>query len=123
MRLGPGSCRVAEFPVDDIRLGPNDTTSRDSALELAPDPVLQLAEAPRSEHEHFAVLVAGKPARAVPRPNDEAADTAEPTDDALVLMERAVASRDPLERGPAGFLSACKDLTFSKQKVRHSRLH
>jgi hypothetical protein len=43
------------------------------------------------------------------------------TDDALVLMERAVASRDPLELALAGFLSAYKGRTFDKQRrvIKH----
>ncbi len=43
------------------------------------------------------------------------------TDDALVLMERAVALRDPLELALAGFLSAYKGRTFDKQRrvIKH----
>lgn len=43
------------------------------------------------------------------------------TDDALMLMERAVASRDPLELALAGFLSAYKGRTFDKQRrvIKH----
>lgn len=43
------------------------------------------------------------------------------TDDALVLMERALASRDPLELALAGFLSAYKGRTFDKQRrlIKH----
>ena len=43
------------------------------------------------------------------------------TDDALVLLERAPASRDPLELALAGFLSACKGRTFGEQRrvIKH----
>ena len=43
------------------------------------------------------------------------------TDDALVLMERALASRDPLELALAAFLSAYKGRTFDKQRrlIKH----
>ena len=43
------------------------------------------------------------------------------TDDALMLMERAVASRDPRELALAGFLSAYKGRTFDKQRrvIKH----
>jgi hypothetical protein len=45
-----------------------------------------------------------------------------PTDDALVLRERALASRDPLELALAGFLSAYKGRTFDEQRrvIKHS---
>ena len=43
------------------------------------------------------------------------------TVNALVLMERAVASRDQLELALAGFLSAYKGRTFDKQRrvIKH----
>ena len=56
------------------------------------------------------------------RPYDaEAADMTEPVEDALALMERALASRDPLELALAGFLSAYKGRTFDKQRrvIKH----
>ena len=42
-------------------------------------------------------------------------------DDALVLMERAVVSRDPLELALAGFLAAYHGRTFEKQRrvIKH----
>ena len=45
----------------------------------------------------------------------------EQADDALVLMERALVSRDPLELALAGFLSAYKGRTFDKQRrvIKH----
>ncbi len=62
-----------------------------------------------------------RPARTVTSPYNEAADMTGQTDDALVLMERAVASRDPLELALAGFLSAYKGRTFDKQRrvIKH----
>ncbi len=49
--------------------------------------------------------------------DDRSADFGAPaTSDALVLMERALASRDPLELALAGFLSAYKSRTFVKQR-------
>jgi hypothetical protein len=68
------------------------------------------------------VVVRLRSARTVLRPyNDDAADMTGQTDDALVLMERAVASRDPLELALAGFLSAYKGRTFDKQRrvIKH----
>lgn len=56
------------------------------------------------------------------RPYDaEAAAMSEQVDDALVLMERALVSRDPLELALAGFLSAYKGRTFDKQRrlIKH----
>lgn len=45
----------------------------------------------------------------------------EQADDALVLMERALVSRDPLDLALAGFLSADKGRTFDKQRrvIKH----
>jgi integrase/recombinase XerD len=49
--------------------------------------------------------------------DDRSPDPADPaTSDALVLMERALVSRDPLELALAGFLSAYKGRTFVKQR-------
>ena len=51
-----------------------------------------------------------------PRPSNEAADIAGRTDEALVLMKRAVASRDPLELGLAELLSDDEGRTFDKHR-------
>jgi hypothetical protein len=57
-----------------------------------------------------------------PGPYDtEAADMTRQAGDARVLMDRAPASRDPLELALAGFLSAYKGRTFDKQRrvIKH----
>ena len=61
------------------------------------------------------------PARTVLRPYNKAADMTGRADDALVLMERAVVSRDPLELALAGFLAAYNGRTFDKQRrvIKH----
>ena len=89
---------------------------------IAPAPVLRTAERPevRAEACCRACLRPSSP-RTVLRPYDEVADMTGQTDDALVLMERAVASREPLERALAGFLSSYKGRTFDKQRrvIKH----
>lgn len=66
-------------------------------------------------------LLRNTSARRVFRPCDEAADMTGQADGALMLMERAVVSRDPLELALAGFLSAYKGRTFDKQRrnIKH----
>ena len=61
-------------------------------------------------------LLRMSPARTVLGSYDAVADMTGQTDDASVLMERALVSRDALELALAGFLSAYKGRTFDKQR-------
>lgn len=72
-------------------------------------------------NQYSTVLLRITRARTVFGPYNKAADMTRQTDDALVLMERALVFRDPLDLALAGFWSAYKGRTFDKQRrvIKH----